>query len=105
IGSNRRLRGQPIEKFKSCLRTAGHGNGDGTIQAYDRRWCELRECVVKRHDTGPVSALGSEGWGVTGGDRRLKCIWAKASVEPLRALESSEAAANEELIPMCTILL
>lgn len=105
VGLEGRFREEGIDEFESGLRTGSHGDGDGAIEVDDRGRSKSGKLVVERDDTGPVGVIGHACASVACGDRGLKREGARRVAELSGAVESGEAALDQQLVPKGAILI
>src|SRR5690606_14230751 len=68
-------------------------------------WHKLGERIVERRDAYPVRLLGGAGSRVAGRDGSLRPIRSEPAAESLSALERSETASDEKVIPTPAVLI
>src|SRR5215469_15289553 len=105
IGLEGRLGSQRVNEFETCGWTKGHCDRDSTVQFHDRRGRELCQGVVKSGDAVPVRFRGVTRASVACGDGSLQSVWPEGAIKLLRALQSSETAADEESVPPRAVLI
>ena len=109
IVGERGFSGQVIGQLQANRGTERHGECDGTIELHDRRGLALRECRIDRGDASPVCLFSGTGASVAGGDGGLQRVRAGTAVhigaELLGAIECSETAVDEQLVPTSAILV
>src|SRR5437773_5511505 len=100
-----RLGNEGVHDLEACGGSERHAVRDSAIEFYDGGRGELRERIVEGRDAGPVRLLGRRRARVTGGDRRLQCVWAKGTAERLGALQRRETTPDEQVVPARAILI
>jgi hypothetical protein len=109
IGLEHRFRSQRIDKFQTSLRPKQHRECHRTIELDDRRRRELGKFPVEPHDGRPVGLLRGARTRVASRDARLQQIGAGGTSQDFGLgrcpVNRGKAAADEELIPACAILI
>jgi len=95
----RRFRGQRIDERKARRRSECHGDRHCAVQLHNRRWREVSQHLVERHDACPIRFLRSARSRVTCGDRGLQRVGAERPALFLSVIERRETTMDEELIP------
>ncbi len=97
--------GDRVDQREAGLRAVRHAMGHGAAEVDNRRGRHFAQPIIEARDPLPVGVLGAWGPRMTGGDRGLERAKSIGTAEGLGPFERSEAAADQQLVPACTILL
>src|SRR5256885_6357403 len=86
VRAERWLIGEAVDQVQGGRGAVRHPDGDGAVELDDRRWHELGERVVERHDARPIGLRRGRGPRVACGDRGLQRGWPHRASQILRAL-------------------